>query len=202
MTVPLHSKVVRINIEFKLDRRIDLKRKRGARHGASVSSVDPLFRRRSSQTSSNQFKRARKLIRRSATANKQKPSAFRSDARHNDVLRLLLSEAADRGVIALRDDIDKLVVGMDFKLDVGALRQHWRRLWQQDGVGRVAPTPCRLRSPGLEIRVIQEVAVHRAVENDDSDMLVGFEGVGDLVELPDHGGPMTLIGGLSIVTRQ
>jgi hypothetical protein len=34
--------------------------------------------------------------------------------------------------------------------------------------------------------VIQEVVVHRAVEDHDCDLLVGFESVDDFLELPDH----------------
>ena len=34
--------------------------------------------------------------------------------------------------------------------------------------------------------MIQEVVVHRAVEDHDPDLLVGFESVDDFLELPDH----------------
>ena len=50
--------------------------------------------------------------------------------------------------------------------------------------------------------MIQEVIVDRAVEDDDPDMLVGLESVDDSLDSRTISGPITLIGGLSIVTRQ
>jgi len=48
--------------------------------------------------------------------------------------------------------------------------------------------------------VIQEVVVDRAVEDHDPDLLISLQSSHDFLELLDHYRPMTLIGGLSIVT--
>jgi hypothetical protein len=48
--------------------------------------------------------------------------------------------------------------------------------------------------------VIQEGIFDRAVEAHDPDMFVGLESVDEFLKLPDHFS-ITLIGGLSIVTR-
>jgi hypothetical protein len=50
--------------------------------------------------------------------------------------------------------------------------------------------------------VIQEVVFHGAVEDYDPHLLVGLDSVYNFLKLPTISGPITLIGGLSIVTRQ
>jgi hypothetical protein len=55
---------------------------------------------------------------------------------------------------------------------------------------------------GREIGVIEEIAVDRAVEHHDSYMFVGLESVHHSLETRTIFGPITLSGGLSIVTRQ